>query len=85
MNGTARDIERDKSMVVLASMRYGAEDGRTTNLIHDRFDMNPTRFWQKVWQLVEDPEIVRALPAEVNRLNWLRFRQRQARVGRRAV
>ena len=66
-------------MVVLASMRYGQD---IPDLIQEKFGLRQTCFWQKVWRLVDDPEMAAVQPVEVNRLKHMREAHRQARTGR---
>lgn len=56
--------------------RYFPRPGEKERAIRDSFHMSPTRYFQIVNAMIDDPRIVRCQPVLVNRLRRLRIARR---------
>ena len=69
---------RDHMTLRLATARYRYPGARESDA-RDQLGLSPTLFWRHVNALLDDPEALAAMPAEVHRLRRLRDARRRAR------
>lgn len=59
--------------------------GAKEQAIHERFDLSPTRYYQRLNALIDRPEALAHDPMTVNRLRRLRDQRARARSSSRAL
>ena len=74
--------DTDRAMIDLAGEFWRHEALREAAM-RERFDLTPTRFWQRVNTLIELPEALMHSPIVVNRLRARRAGARGRRSARR--
>ncbi|AVP42264.1 helix-turn-helix DNA binding protein [Gordonia phage Fenry] len=67
--------EDDRALLDFAAHRWNYA-GNQAEAVRTEFDMTVTRFWQRVNNLLDDPEALAYAPTLVNRLRRLRSRRR---------
>ncbi len=84
-SGTVRPVgisEADQAVLKFAGKRW-LHLGAQEQAIHDQFGWSPTRFWQRVNGLLDDPEAYLAEPQLVKRLRRIRDLRQKDRAPRR--
>jgi hypothetical protein len=70
--------DRDRAILDFESS-WWADSGPKEQLIHERFELSGTRYYQLLNELLEMPEAYEYNPLVVRRLRRLRDRRRRAR------
>ncbi|QDK02253.1 helix-turn-helix DNA binding protein [Gordonia phage Samba] len=65
----------DRALLDFAAHRWNYA-GNQAEAVRTEFDMTVTRYWQRVNNLLDDPEAIAHAPMLVNRLRRLRSRRR---------
>lgn len=73
---------RDHMVIALASATYRYPAARETDAL-ELVGYTPTRFWQRVGWLIDQPHVEREYPTFVRRQRRLRDARAQQRSGRR--
>lgn len=78
----SRFNDRDREMLELERTWWKYEGAKTT-AIRERFDLSPTRYYQRLNWLLDRPEAVAYDPMTVRRLQRLRDQRQRQRSARR--
>jgi hypothetical protein len=69
-------------MILDNEKKHYRHAGNKEQAIRDEFDMSPTRYYQRLANLLDEPEAVAAEPLLVNRLRRIRDQRAIVRRGR---
>ena len=72
--------DRDVELIRLAAAWFRFE-GERVNVARERFGLSATALWQRVNELLDDPNVAQAAPVEVNRLRRQRDRRYRLKAG----
>jgi hypothetical protein len=76
--------DRDKAILDF-ERSWWSEPGPKETAIRDRFELSPTRYYEVLNQLLEDPDAMTYDPLVVRRLRRLRDRRRRQRYEGRTI